>query len=33
MAGEPTLSYDTNTGWGPNWSRRPEITMEMVDKF
>jgi pimeloyl-ACP methyl ester carboxylesterase len=31
----PTLSYDTNmTGWGPALvKRRPEITMEMVDKF
>jgi pimeloyl-ACP methyl ester carboxylesterase len=31
----PTLSYDTNmTGWGPDLvKRRPEITMEMVDKF
>ena len=31
----PTLSYDTNmTGWGPQLvKRRPEITMEMVDKF
>src|SRR5207253_3644626 len=31
----PTLNYDTNiTGWGPELvKRRPEITMEMVDKF
>ena len=31
----PTLSYDTNmTGWGPQLvKRRPEITMETVDKF
>ena len=31
----PTLSYDNNmTGWGPQLvKRRPEITMEMVDKF
>ena len=31
----PTLSYDTNmTGWGPQLvKRRPEITMEMVDRF
>jgi pimeloyl-ACP methyl ester carboxylesterase len=31
----PTLSYDTNIkGWGPDLvKRRPEITMEMVDKF
>src|SRR6202166_3854190 len=31
----PTLSYDTNmTGWGPEFvKRRPEITMEMVDRF
>jgi pimeloyl-ACP methyl ester carboxylesterase len=31
----PTLSYDTNmTGWGPDLvKRRPEITMEMVEKY
>ncbi|MSO83523.1 MAG: alpha/beta hydrolase [Acidobacteria bacterium] len=31
----PTLSYDTNmAGWGPQLvKRRPEITMEMVDRF
>jgi pimeloyl-ACP methyl ester carboxylesterase len=31
----PTLNYDNNmTGWGPQLvKRRPEITMEMVDKF
>jgi pimeloyl-ACP methyl ester carboxylesterase len=31
----PTLNYDTNmAGWGPELvKRRPEITMEMVDKF
>jgi hypothetical protein len=31
----PTLNYDTNmAGWGPQLvKRRPEITMEMVDKF
>src|SRR5215211_1616986 len=31
----PTLSYDNNmTGWGPELvKRRPEITLEMVDKF
>jgi pimeloyl-ACP methyl ester carboxylesterase len=31
----PTLSYDGNmTGWGPELvKRRPEITMDMVDKF
>src|SRR5688572_26999759 len=31
----PTLFYDNNmTGWGPELvKRRPEITMEMVDKF
>jgi pimeloyl-ACP methyl ester carboxylesterase len=31
----PTLSYDTNmTGWGPEFvKRRPEISMEMVEKF
>src|SRR5437588_12835516 len=31
----PTLSYDTNmTGWGPEFvKRRPEITMEMVEKY
>src|SRR6476660_931808 len=31
----PTLSYDTNmTGWGPQLvKRRPEITLEMVDRF
>src|SRR5258708_22209742 len=31
----PTLSYDTNMkGWGPDLvKRRPEITMEMVEKF
>jgi pimeloyl-ACP methyl ester carboxylesterase len=31
----PTLSYDNGmTGWGPDLvKRRPEITMEMVDKF
>src|SRR5438876_7025375 len=31
----PTLSYDTNmTGWGPELvKRRPDITMEMVEKF
>jgi pimeloyl-ACP methyl ester carboxylesterase len=31
----PNLSYDTNMkGWGPELvQRRPEITMEMVDKF
>ena len=31
----PTLSYDNNmTGWGPELvKRRPEITMEMVEKF
>jgi pimeloyl-ACP methyl ester carboxylesterase len=31
----PTLSYDNNmTGWGPDLvKRRPEITMEMVQKF
>jgi pimeloyl-ACP methyl ester carboxylesterase len=31
----PTLSYDNGmTGWGPELvKRRPEITMEMVDKF
>src|SRR5262245_27554006 len=31
----PTLSYDTNmTGWGPELvKRRPEITMQMVDRF
>jgi pimeloyl-ACP methyl ester carboxylesterase len=32
---QPTLNYDTNmTGWGPALvKRRPEITMEMVQKF
>jgi pimeloyl-ACP methyl ester carboxylesterase len=32
---KPTLSYDNGmTGWGPELvKRRPEITMEMVDKF
>lgn len=31
----PTLSYDTNmAGWGPDLvKRRPDITMEMVDRF
>jgi pimeloyl-ACP methyl ester carboxylesterase len=31
----PTLSYDNGmTGWGPDLvKRRPEISMEMVDKF
>ena len=31
----PTLSYDANMqGWGPELvKRRPDITMEMVDKF
>ena len=31
----PTLSYDGNmTGWGPELvKRRPDITMDMVDKF
>jgi pimeloyl-ACP methyl ester carboxylesterase len=31
----PTLFYETNmTGWGPELvKRRPEITMETVDKF
>jgi pimeloyl-ACP methyl ester carboxylesterase len=31
----PTLNYDNNMqGWGPELvKRRPEITMEMVDKF
>ena len=31
----PTLSYDTNmAGWGPQLvKRRPEITMETVDRF
>jgi len=31
----PTLNYETNmTGWGPQLvKRRPEITMEMVDRF
>jgi pimeloyl-ACP methyl ester carboxylesterase len=31
----PTLSYDTNmAGWGPQLvKRRPELTMEMVDRF
>src|ERR671934_582434 len=31
----PTLFYDNNmTGWGPDFvKRRPEITMEMVEKF
>jgi pimeloyl-ACP methyl ester carboxylesterase len=31
----PTLNYDNNmTGWGPDLvKRRPEITMEMVEKF
>ena len=31
----PTLNYDTNmTGWGPELvKRRPEITMQMVDRF
>ncbi|HUR34386.1 MAG TPA: alpha/beta hydrolase [Vicinamibacterales bacterium] len=31
----PTLSYDTNMqGWGPQLvQRRPEITMEMVERF
>ncbi|HME98986.1 MAG TPA: alpha/beta hydrolase [Terriglobia bacterium] len=31
----PTLSYDNNmTGWGPELvKRRPDITMEMVQKF
>jgi pimeloyl-ACP methyl ester carboxylesterase len=31
----PTLNYDTNmTGWGPELvKRRPEITMDLVDKF
>ena len=31
----PTLNYDTNMqGWGPALvTRRPEITMEMVDRF
>jgi pimeloyl-ACP methyl ester carboxylesterase len=31
----PTLSYDTNMqGWGPELvKRRPDITMEMVDRF
>jgi pimeloyl-ACP methyl ester carboxylesterase len=31
----PTLSYDTNmAGWGPDLvKRRPDITIEMVDKF
>src|SRR5712692_8161532 len=32
---KPTLSYDNNmTGWGPDLvKRRPDITMEMVDKY
>jgi pimeloyl-ACP methyl ester carboxylesterase len=32
---KPTLSYDNNMkGWGPELcARRPEITLEMVDKF
>jgi pimeloyl-ACP methyl ester carboxylesterase len=32
---QPTLSYDTNmTGWGPQLvTRRPDITMEMVQRF
>ena len=31
----PTLFYDSNmTGWGPDLvKRRPEITMDMVEKF
>src|ERR1019366_5740428 len=31
----PTLNYDTNmTGWGPDLvKRRPDITMEIVEKF
>jgi hypothetical protein len=31
----PTLSFDTNmTGWGPALvKRRPEITLEMVEKY
>jgi hypothetical protein len=31
----PTLLYESGmTGWGPELvKRRPEITMEMVDKF
>ncbi len=31
----PTLSYDNNmTGWGPELvKRRPDITMQMVDRF
>ena len=31
----PTLFYDTNmTGWGPEFvKRRPEVTMQTVDKF
>jgi pimeloyl-ACP methyl ester carboxylesterase len=31
----PTLNYETNiTGWGPELvKRRPEITMDMVDRF
>ncbi len=31
----PTLSYDNNmTGWGPELvKRRPDITMDMVDRF
>jgi pimeloyl-ACP methyl ester carboxylesterase len=31
----PTLTYDSNmTGWGPELvKRRPDFTMEMVDKF
>jgi len=31
----PTLFYDNNmTGWGPDFvKRRPEVTMEMVEKF
>src|SRR5437762_13462111 len=31
----PTLNYDNNmTGWGPELvKRRPDITMETVDKF
>jgi len=31
----PTLFYDTNmTGWGPEFvKRRPDVTMETVDKF
>jgi pimeloyl-ACP methyl ester carboxylesterase len=31
----PTLNYDTNMqGWGPDLvKRRPEITMQMVDRF